>query len=159
MVSYKIPVIPGDGIGPEVVAEGIKVLETVSEVKNFEIEWLFYPYGADHYLKTGELLPESALEEMSKHKVIYFGAIGDPRVPPGILEKGILLAIRFQFDQYINLRPIQLMEGVPTPLKDKTYKDVDFVVIRENTEDMYVGLGSRAKKGKSKFEHSLIRNL
>jgi len=159
MVSYKIPVIPGDGIGPEVIAEGIKVLDTVSEVKNFEIEWIFYPYGADHYLKTGELLPESALKELGKYKAIYFGAIGDPRVPPGILEKGILLNIRFYFDQYINLRPVQLMEGVPTPLKDKTYKDIDFVVIRENTEDMYVGLGARAKKGKNKFEHSLIRNL
>jgi 3-isopropylmalate dehydrogenase len=159
MVSYKIPVIPGDGIGPEVIAEGIKVLNAVSEVKNFEIEWLFYPYGAEHYLKTGELLPESALKEMSKHKAIYFGAVGDPRVAPGILEQGILLKIRFYFDQYINLRPIQLMEGVPTPLKDKTHRDIDFVVIRENTEDMYVGLGSRVKKGKSKLEHSLARSL
>ena len=159
MVSYKIPVIAGDGIGSEVIAEGIKVLDAVSEVHGFEIEWVRHPYGADHYLATGEILPDSALKEMEKSSAIYFGAVGDPRCPPGLLERGIILKIRFQLDQYINLRPVRLMDGVPTPLKGKTPKDIDFLVVRENTEEMYVGLGGRAKKGRSRQEMSLIRSL
>jgi 3-isopropylmalate dehydrogenase len=159
MVTYRVPVIAGDGIGPEVIAEGIKVLDVVSEIEGFELEWIRYPYGADHYLSTGELLPESALEEMGRHKAIYMGAVGDPRCSPGILEKGILLAIRFYYDQYVNLRPVQLLEGVPTPLRDKGPKDIDFTVIRENTEDMYIGLGGRVKKGTSHEELELIRKL
>jgi len=158
MATYKISVIPGDGIGPEVIAEGIKVIEAASEVCNFEVEWIHYPFGADHYLATGELLSEEALKELEKYKAIYMGAVGDPRVPPGILEKGILLNLRFYFDEYINLRPVQLFEGVPTPLAGKTHKDINFDVIRENTEDLYVGLGGRAK-GKTKEELNLYRKI
>jgi 3-isopropylmalate dehydrogenase len=158
MATYKISVIPGDGIGPEVIAEGIKVIEAASEVCNFEVEWIHYPFGADHYLATGELLSEEALKELEKYKAIYMGAVGDPRVPPGILEKGILLNLRFYFDEYINLRPVQLFEGVPTPLAEKTHKDINFDVIRENTEDLYVGLGGRAK-GKTKEELNLYRKI
>jgi len=151
--------MPGDGIGPEVIAEGIRVLDAVSEVMNFELNWVKYPFGADHYLATGELLPESALQEMGKHKAIFMGAVGDPRCPEGVLEKGILLALRFYFDEYINLRPVQLLEGVATPLKDKTAKDIDFLVVRENTEDMYIGIGGRVKKGKSRQNLELLRTL
>ena len=159
MTRHTVSVIPGDGIGPEVIAEGIKVLDATSETMSFELDWVKYPFGADHYLKTGELLPENALKEMGKHKAIYMGAVGDPRCREGILEKGILLALRFHFDEYINLRPVQLLDGVSTPLKDKTAKDIDFLVVRENTEDMYIGIGGRAKKGKSRQELELLRKL
>jgi 3-isopropylmalate dehydrogenase len=159
MVSYRVPVIAGDGIGPEVMAEGVKVLDVASEVYGFEIEWVSYPYGAEHYLATGEILPDSALEEIGKSKAIYFAAVGDPRCPPGLLERGIILKIRFHLDQYINLRPVRLLEGVPTPLEGKTPQDIDFSVVRENTEDMYVGLGGRAKKGRSRQELELLRSL
>lgn len=158
MVTYKVSVIPGDGIGPEVIAEGVKVIDAASEVYNFEVEWVYYPFGADHYLATGELLSEESLKELEKYKVIYMGAVGDPRVPPGILEKGILLNLRFYFDEYINLRPVQLFEGVPTPLARKSPKDINFDVIRENTEDLYVGLGGRVK-GKTKNELNLYRKI
>lgn len=159
MVSYDIPVIAGDGIGPEVIREGKKVLDAVSEAMGFELNWIDMPYGADHYLATGELLSEDSLKALSAYKAIYMGAVGDPRCPPGLLERGILLAIRFYFDEYINLRPVKLYEGVPTPLKDKGPKDVNFDVVRENTEDAYVGLGARVPKGKSRIEHELRREL
>ncbi len=159
MVRYKIPVIAGDGIGPEVIAEGKKVLDAVSEVKNFEIEWVHFPNNADHYLKTGELISEKTLKELSKYRAIYLGSIGDDRVKPGILEKGILLTLRFYMDQYINLRPVKLLEGVETPLKGKTPSDIDFVVVRENTEDFYIGIGGRARKGQNKQELGVIRKL
>jgi len=159
MVSYTVPVLAGDGIGPEVMAEGVKVLDAASEVHSFEIEWVRYPYGAEHYLKTGEILPDSALKEMGKSKTIYFAAVGDPRCPPGLLEQGIILKLRFQLDQYVNLRPVCLIEGVPTPLKGKTPKDINFSVVRENTEDMYVGLGGRAERGKSRHDLELVRSL
>jgi len=150
MTQYKIPVLPGDGIGPEIIAEGRKVIDAVGERFCFDVEWIEYPHGADHYLETGELISEDALKELSDYPAIYLGSIGDPRIAPGILEKGILLTARFYFDQYVNLRPIKLLDGVWTPLKDKTSKDIDFVVVRENTEDFYVGIGGRAKKGESK---------
>jgi isocitrate/isopropylmalate dehydrogenase len=150
MTQYKIPVLPGDGIGPEIIAEGRKVIDAVGDRFCFDVEWIEYPNGADHYLETGELISEDTLKELSGYPAIYLGSIGDPRIAPGILEKGILLAARFYFDQYINLRPIKLLDGVWTPLKDKTSKDIDFVVVRENTEDFYIGIGGRAKKGKSK---------
>lgn len=150
MTQYKIPVLPGDGIGPEIIAEGRKVLDAVGERFCFDVEWIEYPHGADHYLETGELISEDTLKELSDYSAIYLGSIGDPRIAPGILEKGILLTARFYFDQYINLRPIKLLDGVWTPLKDKTSKDIDFVVVRENTEDFYIGIGGRAKKGESK---------
>jgi tartrate dehydrogenase/decarboxylase / D-malate dehydrogenase len=159
MTQYKIPVIPGDGIGPEIIREGRKVLETAGEKFGFDIEWIEYPHGADHYLETGELISEDTLKDLSKYTAIYFGSIGDDRIKPGILEKGILLNIRFYFDEYVNLRPVKLLEGVWTPLKDKTAKDIDFVVVRENTEDFYIGLGGRAKKGNSKKTLEVIRNM
>lgn len=159
MTQYKIPVIPGDGIGPEIIREGRKALEAAGERFGFDIDWIEYPHGADHYLETGELISEDTLKELSKYRAIYFGSIGDDRIKPGILEKGILLTIRFYLDEYVNLRPVKLLEGVWTPLKDKTAKDIDFVVVRENTEDFYIGIGGRAKKGKNKKMLEVARNL
>jgi len=156
---YNIALIPGDGIGPEIIREGKKVIEAASNKYRLEINWIEYPFGAEYYLKTGELLPDSALKEIEDMDAIYFGAIGDPRVKPGILEKEILLKIRFYFDQYINLRPIRLYKGVPCPLKDKNPKDINFYVVRENTEDFYVGIGGRFK-GRANRDHlEVMRKL
>ena len=146
---YKIAVIPGDGTGPEVVSEGIKVLATVSASCDFNLNFTHYNLGGEHYQKTGEILPESILESLSESDAIYLGAIGHPDVKPGILEKGILLKLRFYFDQFINLRPIKLYEGVNTPIKDKRPEDIDFVVVRENTEGLYCGAGGFLKRGTS----------
>ncbi|OYT35233.1 MAG: 3-isopropylmalate dehydrogenase [Candidatus Aenigmarchaeota archaeon ex4484_52] len=160
MKTYKIAVIEGDGIGSEIIREGIKVIDAVSQLNDFEIEWIKYPNGAEYYLKTGELISIHTLEEIKSNcDAIYLGALGDPRVEPGILEKGILLKMRFYFDQFINLRPIKLLEGVDCPLKNKGPKDIDFTVVRENTEDFYVGLGNRADIGNTKQELEVIRNL
>jgi 3-isopropylmalate dehydrogenase len=150
-------VIPGDGIGAEIIKEGRKVIDAVSEVDGFDVEWIEYPHGADHYLKTGELIGEDTLKELKKYKAIYLGALGDDRIEPGILELGILLRLRFYMDQYVNLRPVKLYEGVETPLKNKTSKDINFTVVRENTEDFYVGLGAKVDKGKSHTKLDLIR--
>ena len=143
---YKIAAIGGDGIGPEIVAEGKKVLEAAGDRFDFAIDWTDFDIGADRYLTSGDLLTEYDTKELSKFRAIYFGAIGDERVKPGILEKGILLALRFHFDLYVNLRPIRLLKGVETPLAGKGPPDIDFVVVRENTEDFYVGIGSRFLK-------------
>ncbi|TDA33876.1 MAG: 3-isopropylmalate dehydrogenase, partial [Hadesarchaea archaeon] len=140
-MGYRIAVIPGDGIGPEVIREGIKVLQAVSELKGIELSFEEFPYGGEYYLKTGKLLEEEDLKELSKFDAIYLGAVGDPRIPPGVLERGLLLTLRFYFDQYINLRPVKLYPGVPCPLRDKKPEDIDFYVVRENTEDFYVGQG------------------
>ncbi|UEC43134.1 MAG: 3-isopropylmalate dehydrogenase [Methanothrix sp.] len=158
-MKYKVPVIPGDGIGPEIVAEGQKVAQAAGEKHGFDLEWIEYSLGADHYLETGELVDEDTLKELSNYRGIYLGSIGDPRVKPGVLEKGVLLAMRFYFDQYVNLRPVKLLEGVWTPLKDKGPKDIDFTVVRENTEDFYIGIGSRSKAGTSRAEFEVKRNL
>lgn len=146
---YKIGVIPGDGTGPEVIREGLKVLEAVSKKENFSYSLVNYDFGGERYLRTGETLPDSAIEEFKTLDAIYLGAIGHPDVKPGILEKGILLNLRFSLDQYINLRPVKLYPGVDTPLKDKKPEDIDFVVVRENTEGLYVGAGGFLKKGTS----------
>lgn len=159
MTQYKVPVLPGDGIGPEIIAEGRKVIDAAGERFGFDVEWIEYPHGADYYLETGELISEETLKELSGYPAIYLGSIGDPRIAPGVLEKGILLTARFYFDQYVNLRPIKLLEGVWTPIKDKTSKDIDFVVVRENTEDFYIGIGGRAKKGESKDLLEVKRTL
>src|SRR3989338_4738793 len=160
MKTYKIAVMPGDGIGPEIIAEGRKVIDAVSDRNNFSIDWKEYDNGAEKYLKTKELITEETLKEIKKScKAIYLGALGDPRVKPGILEKGVLLKTRFYFDQFVNLRPIKLLEGVECPLKGKTPKDIDFTVVRENTEDFYVGIGGRVKEGKSKQELEVLREL
>jgi len=143
---HRVAVIGGDGIGPEIICEGKKVLEAAGDRYGFSLGWEEFSIGADHYLETGELLTEEHLRDLAQYKAIYFGAIGDERVTPGILEKGILLALRFHFDQYINLRPIRLLEGVSTPLAGKKPSDIDFVVVRENTEDFYVGVGGRFRK-------------
>jgi 3-isopropylmalate dehydrogenase len=145
--SYNIAVIPGDGTGPEVVAEGIKVLKAASGLSDFDLAFTEYDLGGEHYKATGETLSDDTIESLRKADAIYLGAIGHPDVKPGILEKGILLKLRFSLDQYINLRPVKLFEGVDCPLKDKGPEDVDFVVIRENTEGLYVGAGGCLKKG------------
>ena len=144
---HKIAVIPGDGTGPEVVREGLKALAAVADKVGFEYETADYDFGGDRYLRTGEVLPESAVEELRQFDAIYLGAIGHPEVKPGILEKGILLHLRFELDQYINLRPVKLYPNVDTPLKDKGPDDIDFVVVRENTEGLYAGSGGFLKKG------------
>ncbi len=159
MTKYKIALIPGDGIGPEIIAEGKKVIDAVSETGNFHIDWTEYPFSADHYLKTKELLTEDSLKEIKGMDGIYLGALGDPRVKPGILEKGILLALRFYFDQFVNLRPIRLLEGVDCPLKDKKPEDINFLVVRENTEDFYVGIGSHVKEGRGRDMLEIKRSL
>lgn len=145
--NYNISVIPGDGTGPEVVAEGIKILKTVSEKIGFSLNFNHYDLGGEHYMASGEILPDKILESLSKTDAIYLGAIGHPDVKPGILEKGILLKLRFYFDQYINLRPVKLYEGVETPIKGKGPEDIDFVVVRENTEGLYAGAGGCLKWG------------
>lgn len=145
--SYNIAVVPGDGTGPEVVQEGIKVLNAVSKKLGFTLNFTHFPLGGEHYQKTGELLSETTLAALKQSDAIYLGAIGHPDITPGILEKGILLTMRFALDQYINLRPIKLYEGVETPIKNKKPQDIDFVIVRENTEGLYTGAGGYLKKG------------
>jgi len=156
---YNLALIPGDGIGPEIIREGKKVIEAASRRYELEINWIEFPFSSEHYLKTGELLPDSALKEIEDMDAIYFGAIGDPRVKPGVLEKEILLKIRFYFDQYINLRPIRLYRGVPCPLKDKSPEDINFYVVRENTEDFYIGIGGRFKGVEQEDNLEVLREL
>ncbi len=144
--SYKVAVLPGDGTGPEVVREGIKVLNAAAQRFDFKLDYQWYDFGGDRYLKTGEILPASAPDELRQYDAIYLGAIGHPDVAPGILEKGILLSLRFELDQYINLRPVKLFPGVETPIKDKGPDQIDFVVVRENTEDLYSGTGGFTHK-------------
>jgi len=145
--KYNISVIPGDGTGPEVVEEGIKILDAVAGKSNFGFNFTHYNIGGDHYLKTGEILPDDVVESLSESDAIYIGAIGHPDVKPGILEKGLLLNLRSLLDQYINLRPVKLYEGVDTPLKNKKPEDIDFVIVRENTEGLYAGAGGCLKRG------------
>lgn len=147
MARYNIAVVPGDGTGPEVVAEGVKVLQTAAKKFGFELDLEYFDLGGDRYLKTGEILSDDEVERLKAKDAIYLGAIGHPDVKPGILEKGILLRLRFELDQYINLRPVKLYPGVETPLKDKGPEDIDFVVVRENTEGLYTGSGGFLKKG------------
>jgi 3-isopropylmalate dehydrogenase len=144
---YKIAVIGGDGTGPEVIREGLKVLGAVNVKFGIKMEFTDFDFGGERYLRTGEVLPETAVSDLRQFDAIYLGAIGHPDVKPGILEKGILLKLRFELDQYINLRPIKLYPNVDTPLKDKKPEDIDFVVVRENTEGLYVGAGGCMRKG------------
>ena len=152
----KIGVIPGDGIGPEVIDQARRVVDVLAEKRKLEFEFEEFPVGAGHYLKTGEVLSEETIHRLSRKDAILLGAMGDPRVAPGILEKGILLRLRFHFDQFVNLRPVKLFEGVPTPLSESSQK-IDIQFVRENTEDFYVGLGGRVKEGLSKTELTLLR--
>ena len=148
MRTYKIALIPGDGTGPEVVQEGVKVLNAISKKFNIDFQFNDLGLGGDRYLKDGTLIPDGLIEDLREnYDAIYLGAIGHPEVKPGILERGILLRLRFDLDLYINLRPVTLLPGVYTPIKDKGPEDIDFVVVRENTEGMYVGAGGFLNKG------------
>ena len=147
MNSYNIAVMGGDGTGPEVTAENIKVLEVAAEKFDFKLNFTDYDFGGERYLKTKEALPDSAVDELRKFPAILLGAIGHPDVKPGILEKGILLRLRFELEQYINLRPVKLYDARFCPLKDKGPEDVDFVVVRENNEGLYTGSGGFVFKG------------
>jgi 3-isopropylmalate dehydrogenase len=147
MATYKIAVIPGDGTGPEVIAEAVKVLKATANKFKFKVDLTHFDFGGERYKRTGETLPDSAVEELRKFDAILLGAIGHPDVAPGILEKGILLKARFELDQYINLRPVKLYPGVETPIKGKGPADIDFVVVRENTGDAYTGTGGFTMKG------------
>ncbi len=145
--SYKIAVLPGDGTGPEVVTEGLKVLDAAASKYGFTLDKTEFDWGGDRYLATGEVLPTGAADELRQFDAIYLGAIGHPDVKPGILEKGILLKLRFELDQYINLRPVKLYPGVETPLRDKGPEHIDYIVVRENTGGIYTGIGGFSMKG------------
>jgi 3-isopropylmalate dehydrogenase len=146
-MNYKIAVMPGDGTGPEVVAEGLKVLEAAAARAGFSYETTVYDFGGERYMRTGETLPDSAIEELRQHVAIFLGAMGHPDVRPGILEQGILLKARFALDQYINLRPVRLIPGVDTPIKNKGPKDIDYAIVRENSGGMYTGMGGNSRPG------------
>jgi 3-isopropylmalate dehydrogenase len=147
MATYKIAVMPGDGTGPEVTDEAVKVLKAAAAKFGFKLDLTEFDFGGERWKKTGETLPDSAVEELRKFDAILLGAIGHPDVAPGILEKGILLKARFELDQYINLRPVKLYPGVATPIKDKGPDEIDFVVVRENTGDLYTGTGGFTMRG------------
>jgi 3-isopropylmalate dehydrogenase len=145
--DLRLAVIPGDGIGTEVVAEGMKVLSAVAPAAGFRISPTYYDLGATRYNATGETLPDSVLAELRGQDAILLGAIGDPTVPPGVLERGVLLPLRFELDHHLNLRPVKLFPGVATPLAGKGPADIDMVVCREGTEGPYVGSGGNLRKG------------
>lgn len=146
-MTYKIAVVGGDGTGPEVVAEGLKCLEAVARKFSIDFQLDEFNFGAKRYLETGQVLSDEEIEALKGYDAIYLGAIGDPAVTPGILERGILLKLRFDLDQYINYRPVKLYEGVYTPIKEKTHEHIDYVVVRENTGGLYVGAGNIKDKG------------
>jgi 3-isopropylmalate dehydrogenase len=147
MKSYDIALIGGDGTGPEVAREAVKVLDAAARRFDLKLNFVPFDFGGDRYLRTGEVLPESAVGDLRKFPAILLGAIGHPDVKPGILEKGILLRLRFELEQYINLRPVKLYDARFCPLKDKTPADIDFVVVRENNEGLYTGAGGFLFKG------------
>ena len=142
-MTYRIGVIAGDGIGPEVVGEALKVLDA----SGIKTERVAFELGAERYLDTGEVLPTATLEEMRGLDAVLLGAVGDPRVPPGVLERGLLLRLRFELDLFVNLRPVKLYPGVPTPLANKSEADIDMIVVRENTEGLYTGAGGVHARG------------
>jgi 3-isopropylmalate dehydrogenase len=144
---HKIAVIPGDGTGPEVVREGLKVLDAAAQKFRFTYEKKIFDFGGERYLKTGKTLEDKDIGELKEYSAIFLGAIGHPEVKPGILETGILLKLRFSLDQYINLRPVRLYNAKFCPLADKNPEDIDFVVVRENSEGLYKGMGEFKNKG------------
>jgi len=144
--TYNIAAMGGDGTGPEVLAEGIKVLKAVAPKFDIKFNFTDFDFGGERYMRTGEVLPPNAADELRQFDAIYLGAIGHPDVKPGILEKGILLKLRFDLDQYINLRPVKLYPGVETPLAGKKPEDIDYVVVRENTGGFYTGTGGITMK-------------
>lgn len=156
MKKFSIAFVPGDGIGPEVTAEAKKVADAAASLEGAAFDWVSYPFGAAHYLKTGEILPESAIAEMGEHSAMLLGAVGDPSVKPGILERGILLTLRFVFDQYVNLRPARSLPNVPTPVP-LNGEVIDSIVVRENTEDLYMGLGEITQNGRIETSLDLER--
>jgi len=147
VASYKIAVIPGDGIGPEVIREGIKILDTISKKYSIKFDYEYFDWGGGRYVSIGEVMPENAIEVMKGYDAIFLGAVGRPDVKAGIIEQQLLLGLRFGLDQYINLRPVKLYPNVNSPLKDVTPADIDYIVVRENTEDLYVGTGGFTHKG------------
>jgi len=147
MKGYNIAVIGGDGTGPEVTREAVKVLAAAAKKFGIKLNYTHYDFGGDRYLRTGEVLPDSAVAELRRFPAILLGAIGHPDVKPGILEKGILLRLRFELEQYINLRPVKLYDERFCPLKDKKPEHIDFVVVRENNEGLYTGAGGFVFKG------------
>ena len=147
MHTHKIGLLAGDGIGPDVANEGIKVLQAISEIHDFKFETVSYPYSGAHYLRTKELVPDSLIDEWGKLDAVFLGAIGHPDVEPGLVERSVILGLRFGLDLYVNLRPIRLYAEHLCPLKDKKPEDIDFVVIRENTEGFYSQVGGIARKG------------
>lgn len=156
--NYRIARIAGDGIGPEVIEEAARITDRAGAKHGFKVEWVEYPFGASHYLATGEILPESAIKEMEDMDAILLGAIGDPRVKPGILERGVLLTLRFHFDMYTNLRPAKKYPRVPIPIVLPDDKELDILVVRENTEDLYMGMGA-ASKGSINYDMEIKRGL
>jgi len=147
MKDYQIAVIPGDGTGPEVIREGKKVLDAAAKKHDFKLNYSTFDFGGERYLNIGKILDDYNIEDLKQFDAIYLGAIGHPEVKPGILEKGILLKIRFDMDQYINLRPVKLYPGVETPIKNKGPEDIDFVVVRENSAGLYKGEGDIKNEG------------
>jgi 3-isopropylmalate dehydrogenase len=156
VASFNVGLLPGDGTGPEVLSEAVKVVRAACERFGAAIEFQSYDFGGDRYLRTNEVLPDSALTDLRKHDALLLGAIGHPEVRPGILEKGILLRIRFELDQYINLRPVKLYPNVDTPIKNKGPEDIDFVVVRENSAGLYTGNGGFVQYG---TEHEVATQL
>ena len=149
MKTYKIAVIPGDGVGPEVLTEGMKVLKRVAELDGtFQIEDIWFPWGCEYYLKTGRMMPEDGIEILEKFDAIYLGAVGYPGVPDHISLWDLLLTIRKNFDQYVNLRPVKLLKGAPCPLTDVEREEINMTFIRENSEGEYAGSGSWLFKNK-----------
>jgi 3-isopropylmalate dehydrogenase len=155
--SYQVAVIPGDGIGPEVTAQARKVMEAALQVSGKKIAWKEFPFGANYYLAHAEVLPQGALEDIGAADALLLGAVGDPKVPPGPLEQELLLALRFHFDQYLNLRPAKIFPNVPLPIILQNPNDLDIAVVRENTEDFYMGLGGRLKDPQNTFNLNVRR--
>jgi len=146
-MSLDLAIVPGDGTGPEVVAEALKVLDAVAEKHSLDVTTHEYPFGGQRYLDTGDVLTDGDLDALRQHDAILLGAVGHPDVKPGVLEKGLLLKMRFALDLFINLRPVKLYPGIDTPLAGKGPDDIDMVVVRENTEDLYCGHGGRMRVG------------
>jgi 3-isopropylmalate dehydrogenase len=158
MKTYTIGVIPGDGIGPEVIREALKVLNKVGTLEDFQVDTVEYPYSGEYYLKTKELVPERIIDEWREQDAILLGAIGHPDVEPGLVERSVILGLRFGLDLYINLRPIKLYAEHLCPIKGKTPEDVDLTIVRENTEGLYSQIGGHFKKGTS-GEVALINGI
>src|SRR5580698_2270074 len=156
MKTYKLAIIPGDGIGPEVVAQGLKVLDAAGAKFSFKTERQSFDFGGARYLKNGQVLSDEEMNTLKAFDAIYLGAVGHPDVKPGILERGILLKLRFGLEQYINLRPVRLYQNVATPIKNKGPEQIDYVVVRENNGDVYMGLGEVHHQGTPDEEASQV---